>query len=223
MSAMLQLDAVRRVFKRGAFEVEALRSVTFGVESGEFVSITGPSGSGKSTLLNILGCLDRPSGGVYSLEGVDIGALAEDRRTELRGSRIGFIFQAFHLIPQLTAIENICVPLFYRRVPKAERLAAAHRVLERVGLPDRGSHLPSELSGGEQQRVAIARALVTDPALLLADEPTGNLDQKTGEAVLELLQGLHAGGATVVFVTHNPVGAALAQREIRLIDGEVAA
>jgi len=219
---MLQLDAVRRVYQRGTFEVEALRSVSFGVETGEFVSITGQSGSGKSTLLNILGCLDRPTSGVYSLEGVDIGALSEDRRTELRGSRIGFIFQAFHLIPQLTAVENVCVPLFYRRVPKAARIEASQRALERVGLPDRGHHRPSELSGGEQQRVAIARAIAKRPEVLLCDEPTGALDSKTGVHVLAALARVNEeyGTATAV-ITHNASIADMADRVLFMSDGQI--
>ncbi len=220
---ILALEDVRKVYRRGVVEVEALRGVSLSVARGEFTAITGASGSGKSTLLAILGCLDRPTSGSYRLEGRDVAALDDDTRTEVRGTRIGFVFQSFHLVPQLTVLENIAVPLFYRGVRRAAREATAKAAAERVGIAARLDHRPAQLSGGEQQRTAIARALVTRPALLLADEPTGNLDSKNGEAVLGLLGELHREGATIVLVTHDPKCAARAQREIRMEDGRVAA
>ncbi|MCI0340055.1 MAG: ABC transporter ATP-binding protein [Planctomycetales bacterium] len=220
---ILALEDVRKVYRRGAVEVEALRGVSLSVARGEFAAVTGASGSGKSTLLAILGCLDRPTSGAYRLEGRDVAALDDDARTEVRGTRIGFVFQSFHLVPQLTVLENIAVPLFYRGMRRAAREAAAREAAEKVGIGARLDHRPAQLSGGEQQRAAIARALVVRPALLLADEPTGNLDSKNGDAVLGILCDLHRGGATIVLVTHDPRCAARAGREIRMEDGRVAA
>ena len=199
----------------------ALDGVSLEVAAGEKLAIMGPSGSGKSTLLSILGCLDRPTAGEYRLFGESVSTLDDARLSRTRNRRIGFVFQSFHLIPQLTVAENVETPLLYGDVPEAEWRPRAMRFLERVGLAHRADHRPSELSGGEAQRAAIARALVTEPALLLADEPTGNLDSHTGEEVAALLDALHAEGRTVVLVTHNEALGRRAERVVRLRDGRV--
>ncbi|MBX3321688.1 MAG: ABC transporter ATP-binding protein [Phycisphaeraceae bacterium] len=201
--------------------VEALRGLDIVIGSGEYVAIMGSSGSGKSTLMNILGCLDRPSEGTYLLDGVPASELSDEDLSRFRGVKIGFVFQAFNLIPQLTVEENVSVPLFYQDVPKRERLARAIESLDAVGLGDRLGHKPRELSGGQQQRVAIARALVTRPVVLMADEPTGNLDSKTGEAILQLFERLHDEGMTILMVTHDDDVAERCKRVIRLRDGLV--
>jgi putative ABC transport system ATP-binding protein len=217
----VSLRDVARVYPRGAGEVVALAGVSLDVRDGEKLAIMGPSGSGKTTLLSILGCLDRPSRGEHLFDGRRVEALSDDELSRLRNRSIGFVFQAFHLIPQLTVAENVETPLLYEGAPAAEWRPRALRSLERVGLAARADHRPSELSGGEAQRAAIARALVTEPRLLLADEPTGNLDSATGEEIAALLDELHARGRTVVLVTHNETLARRAQRVVRLRDGRV--
>lgn len=218
-----ELRNVRKTYYKpdGTIMVEALRGLDIVIGSGEYVAIMGSSGSGKSTLMNILGCLDRPSEGTYLLDGVPASELSDEDLSRFRGVKIGFVFQAFNLIPQLTVEENVSVPLFYQDVPKRERLARAIESLDAVGLGDRLGHKPRELSGGQQQRVAIARALVTRPVVLMADEPTGNLDSKTGEAILQLFERLHDEGMTILMVTHDDDVAERCKRVIRLRDGLV--
>jgi putative ABC transport system ATP-binding protein len=216
---MIELQDVSRVYERSRVNVTALRGVTFTVQPGEFVVVRGASGSGKSTLLHILGCLDRPSGGAYLLNGEDAGVLSDRSLSRLRARQIGFIFQSFHLLPRTTAVENVEVPMSYADRPMDRRRALA--ALDRVGLRERADHYATELSGGEQQRVAVARALINDPALILADEPTGNLDERAGREVMRLLQDLHAEGRTIVLVTHDDGVAAYAKRRIVLQDGVV--
>ena len=216
-----ELRGVRKVYRKpdGSVMVEALRGVDLIIRRGEYVAIMGSSGSGKSTLMNILGCLDRPSDGVYLLDGKAASELEDDALSAFRGRRIGFVFQAFNLLAQLTIEENVEVPLFYQRIGKAERRRRAIESLERVGLGDRLGHRPRELSGGQQQRVAIARALVTAPAVLMADEPTGNLDSTTGESVLQMFEALHDEGMTIVMVTHDDEVSNRCERIVRLRDG----
>jgi len=220
-SPLAELTGARKVYPRGATAVVALDGVALRIASGEKLAIMGPSGSGKSTLLAILGCLDRLTTGEYRLFGESVSGLDDVRLSNTRNRRIGFVFQSFHLIPQLTVLENVETPLLYGDVPEAEWRPRAMRCLERVGLSHRADHRPAELSGGEAQRAAIARALVTEPALLLADEPTGNLDSHTGEEVASLLDALHAEGRTVVLVTHNEALGQRAQRILRLRDGRI--
>jgi len=220
-SPLAELTGARKVYPRGATAVLALDGVALRIASGEKLAIMGPSGSGKSTLLAILGCLDRLTAGEYRLFGESVSGLDDVRLSNTRNRRIGFVFQSFHLIPQLTVLENVETPLLYGDVPEAAWRPRAMRCLERVGLSHRADHRPAELSGGEAQRAAIARALVTEPALLLADEPTGNLDSHTGEEVASLLDALHAEGRTVVLVTHNEALGRRAQRILRLRDGRI--
>ncbi|MBL9031576.1 MAG: ABC transporter ATP-binding protein [Phycisphaerae bacterium] len=203
----------------GSVMVEALRGINTVIRRGDYVAIMGASGSGKSTLMNVLGCLDRPTGGQFLLDGRDVNTMSDAALSEFRGRTIGFIFQAFNLIPQLTVEDNVEVPLFYQRVPKLERRQRAIECLRLVGLGERLGHRPRELSGGQQQRAAIARALVTRPVVLLADEPTGNLDTATGKAILDTFDSLHAKGMTVIMVTHDPAVAERCRRIIRLRDG----
>jgi putative ABC transport system ATP-binding protein len=221
--ATIELDRVGKVYPRGTGEVAALVDVSLRVQAGESVAVMGPSGSGKSTLLSILGCLDRPTRGRYTLDGVPVSALGDQELSRTRNRRIGFVFQSFHLIPQLTVLENVETPLLYGPTPVGEWRARALRCLDRVGLAHRADHRPSELSGGEAQRAAIARALICEPALLLADEPTGNLDSATGEEIAALLAALHGEGRTLVVVTHNEGLARNAQRMVRLRDGRLEA
>jgi putative ABC transport system ATP-binding protein len=216
------LRDVHKVYPRGAGEVAALAGVSLEVKDGEKVAIMGPSGSGKSTLLGILGCLDRPSSGEYLLAGEPVAALDDARLSRIRNRRIGFVFQSFHLIPELSVVENVETPLLYGDLPLGEWRERAEACLRRVGLAHRALHRPGELSGGEAQRAAVARALVTEPRLILADEPTGNLDSATGESIAALLDGLHADGRTVVLVTHNESLARRAERRIELRDGRIA-
>jgi putative ABC transport system ATP-binding protein len=222
VAALVELKSVGKAFPRGAVEVTALREVSLSITAGESVAVMGPSGSGKSTLLGILGCLDRPTRGEYLLDGKEVSSLHDVELSALRNQRIGFVFQSFHLIPQLSVAENVETPLLYGSVPEREWNDRVHACLEKVGLDHRSSHRPSELSGGEAQRAAIARALVTEPQILLADEPTGNLDTATGEEVADVLWALHREGRTVVVVTHNQTLAARAQRVVRLRDGRIA-
>lgn len=205
----------------GGAEVRALDGVSLDVLSGEFVTITGVSGSGKSTLMNILGCLDTPTSGTYLLDGNDVSRLDDKQLSSIRSRKIGFVFQSFNLVPALTAQENVELPLMYRGVPKAQRRAAAAQALEIVGLSDRAHHRPPELSGGQQQRCAIARAIAADPAIILADEPCGNLDSRNSHEVLDILGRLNRCGKTVVMITHDPQTAQKAQRLIRIADGRV--
>jgi len=215
------VDLTRR-YALGPATVEALRGVTLAIAAGEFVAVTGPSGSGKSTLMNILGCLDRPTSGSCRLGGLDVGALDSDRRAEIRNRRIGFVFQSFNLLARTTALENVELPLFYGPRPLAAQRARARETLARVGLADRADHVPSQLSGGEQQRVAIARALVNEPELLLADEPTGNLDSRTSGEIIAMLRALNRAHAlTVILVTHDSEIAAAADRTIAFRDGRI--
>ena len=221
-SSVIALDGIRKVFQTDEVETHALSDVHFDVHRGEYVSISGPSGCGKTTLLSILGLLDTASAGSYVLNGHDVAQLDAAARARIRNAEIGFIFQAFNLIGDLTVQENVELPLTYRGgIGTAERRARVHEALERVGMAHRMRHYPAQLSGGQQQRVAVARALVGRPAILLADEPTGNLDSRNGEAVMALLDELHRGGATICMVTHDARYAELAQRKIRLFDGRV--
>ncbi|NJN14226.1 MAG: ABC transporter ATP-binding protein [Planctomycetes bacterium] len=220
MPPVLELSGITKTYGVWDARVEVLRGLDVKVERGEYVAIMGPSGSGKSTLLNILGCLDRPTSGSYFLEGEDIAQLSDNRLSSIRNERLGFIFQSFNLIPQLTVLENIEVPLLYASGTKADR-AQCEELLATVGLGHRLRHRPPQLSGGERQRVAIARALVRDPVLLLADEPTGNLDSKTGQDVLALMEKLHTDGRTILMITHDAAVAQRAQRSIHLQDGRI--
>lgn len=221
MTDVARVENLRKTYQKSlsAPPVHALRDVSLNVPRGQYVAIMGPSGSGKSTLMNIIGCLDQPTDGQYFLEGEDVARLNDVQLSEARGRYIGFVFQAFNLIPQLTVLGNIEVPLFYQGVTPGERRRRAEQAAARVELSDRGNHTPTELSGGQMQRVAIARALVTQPSLLLADEPTGNLDSKTGDAILQLFDELHEQGLTIIMVTHDDSVAERCQRVVRLRDG----
>ncbi|WGS19476.1 MULTISPECIES: ABC transporter ATP-binding protein [unclassified Bradyrhizobium] len=221
MSLLVTLDHVHKLHRLGDQAVHALSDVCLEIDRGDFVAVVGPSGSGKSTLLSILGCLDQPTRGRYLLHGESVFAQSKSRLSELRNRRIGIVFQNFNLLPRLTALENVALPLFYRREPLRNPAAKARAVLEEVGLGARMHHMPSQLSGGEQQRVAIARAIVNGPDLLLADEPTGALDTSTRDAILALLRELQRAALTVVLVTHDPEVAGCARRTIRLRDGVV--
>jgi putative ABC transport system ATP-binding protein len=212
---------IRKTYATGSLEVAALRGVDLDVEEGDYVAVMGPSGSGKSTLMHILGCLDGPTSGTYELAGVDVSEMTEAELAEVRNKRIGFVFQQFNLLPSMPAWRNVELPLCYAGVDRATRKARAIEALTRVGLADRVEHKPGELSGGQQQRVAVARALVTDPAMILADEPTGNLDTVSTNDVLGLFAELHESGRTIVLITHEPEVAEVARRTIRLRDGLV--
>ncbi len=216
----MKLTGINRVFP-GNPPVTAIRDVNLRIDRGEYLSIIGPSGSGKSTLLHLLGLLDRPTSGTYHLDGVDVATLTERRRCALRGGRIGFVFQAFHLIPRRSVLDNVMLSMLYQGVPRSERRARARETLEQVGLASRMDFLPTVLSGGERQRVAIARALAGSPALLLADEPTGNLDQANAMGVMELFDELHRAGLTLAVITHDDQISRRAQRRVRIADGEV--
>ena len=217
------LQAITKVYGKPGTDirVEALRSIDIEFVEGESVAICGQSGSGKSTLMNLLGCLDRPTSGLYLLGDVDVARLSDDELSAIRGERIGFVFQSFNLIPQLTVIENLEIPLFYQGIAPKDRRVRANEAAEMVGLQDRAHHRPTELSGGQQQRAAIARALINDPLLILADEPTGNLDTATGEMILEVFDRLHAQGKTILMVTHESYVAERCDRVITLSDGRV--
>ena len=222
-SIILTTD-LTKVYGMGEISVRALDGVDLSIDRGEFVAVMGPSGSGKSTLMNILGCLDRPTEGSYILEAVDVGQMNRAQLARIRNERIGFIFQSYNLLNKATALKNVMAPLLYdrsNRRSREEREAKAREALISVGLEDRMEHQPAELSGGQQQRVAVARALVNDPAFILADEPTGNLDTRSGEEIMELLHALHQGGSTIVMVTHDPAIAEHTERTIHLLDGRI--
>src|SRR2546426_2147075 len=220
-SQIVQFDNVRKTYQMGLVTVEALRGVSLEIQTGEYVSIMGPSGCGKSTMLNLLGCLDRPSSGRFLLGSVDVSQLDDDALSTIRGTRVGFIFQSYNLIQQLTVIENIEVPLYYQGRPEQESRALAAQVAERVGLGHRLHHKPFELSGGQQQRVAIARALVNEPLIILADEPTGNLDSSSGVEILKIFDDLHQQGKTIILVTHDENISRHASRAIHVRDGQI--
>ena len=219
---VIRMTDVGKVYRSGSLEVAALRSVSVQIDAGEFVAVMGPSGSGKSTLMHIIGCLDVPTSGRYELMGHDVSQLTQNSLSDVRNRMIGFVFQQFNLLAEMTAQRNVELPLVYAQVPPAERRERAARALARVGLADRARHRPGELSGGQQQRVAIARALVTEPALILADEPTGNLDSSSTDDVLRLLSELHAEGRTIVMITHESEVAARATRVVTIRDGMIA-
>ena len=218
---IIKLEEVNRIYDTGKVQVPALVDVNLDVANGEFLAIVGPSGSGKSTMMNILGCLDRPTSGLYVLDGQPVDELTDDGLALVRSRSIGFVFQSYNLLPRTSALENVATPLMYQGVGRKERLRRAQAALERLGLGDRLSHQPSELSGGQQQRVGIARALVTEPALILADEPTGNLDSHSGAEVLSLFKDLHALGRTIVLITHDVEVATAADRAVHIRDGRL--
>ncbi len=220
-SAVIEVREVSKTYATGTLEVEALRGVSFDIDAGEYVAVMGPSGSGKSTLMHILGCLDVPTTGSFRLAGEDVGSMSEEQLAHVRNRRIGFVFQQFNLLASLSAWRNVELPLVYAGVDRQARRERAVAALDRVGLADRIEHRPGELSGGQQQRVAVARALVTDPALILADEPTGNLDSVSAREVLDLLDELHASGRTIVLITHEADVARSAGRTMRIKDGQV--
>ncbi|MBL4649473.1 MAG: ABC transporter ATP-binding protein [Aureispira sp.] len=221
MQPVIDIQDVKKSYQMGEQVVHALRGVTLNIKRNEYVALMGPSGSGKSTLMNMLGCLDTPSSGLYLLDDQNVSTLIDDELAEIRNKEIGFVFQTFNLIPRLSSLENVALPLVYAGMKKSARLAKAQKVLESVGLGDRVYHKPNELSGGQRQRVAIARALVNDPSIILADEPTGNLDSKTSIEIMALFEEIHNNGNTVILVTHEPDIAEHAHRIIRLKDGEI--
>ncbi|HSW35963.1 MAG TPA: ABC transporter ATP-binding protein [Candidatus Limnocylindrales bacterium] len=218
---MIRMENLCKVYMMGDTKVEALQEVNIRIEEGEFVAVIGPSGSGKSTLMNITGCLDVPTSGKYWLGGQEVSRYSDNQLAVIRNRQIGFVFQSFNLMPRLTALDNVLRPLVYRGVGSKERLAKARQALERVGLRDRMDHRPTQLSGGEQQRVAVARAIAGDPPIILADEPTGNLDTASGFEVMKMLHELHTQGKTVVLITHNSKAAMQASRQIAIQDGRV--
>ena len=218
---IITVDNVNKTYKNGSLELQVLKNISFKVDKGEFLAIMGSSGSGKSTMMNILGCLDNQYEGKYILDGIDISKSTENELSEIRNKKIGFIFQSFNLLPRLTALENVELPLVYSSIPKEERHKRANELLEMVGLKERTHHRPNELSGGQRQRVAIARALVNNPSIILADEPTGNLDSKSEGEIIEILQKLNKMGKTIVIVTHEPNIGEIAERKIIFKDGEI--
>ena len=219
--ALIELKGIERVFQLGDAAVHALAGLDLRIDNGEYVAVMGPSGSGKSTLLNLLGLLDRPNAGAYLLEGRDVTTLSPDEQARVRSERIGFVFQSFHLVPRLTAAENIALPMMLAGIPARERNARVAKALAGFGLENRADHRPDQLSGGQRQRVAIARATIMQPALILADEPTGNLDRHTGEEVVSLLEALNASGVTLIVVTHDQAMGARARRQIVMEDGRI--
>jgi putative ABC transport system ATP-binding protein len=218
---MIELSNITKSYRMGGVDLQVLAGVSLSVKQGELIAIMGPSGSGKSTLMNIIGCLDRPTSGVYRFEDREISKLSDDELAAVRNSKLGFVFQTFNLLPRFSALKNVEVPLIYSGVPARGRRERAIPLLQKVGLSDRMDHRPTELSGGQQQRVAIARALVNNPPVLLADEPTGNLDSRSGEDILNILTGLNDQGVTMIIVTHDPTVAARCRRVIRLKDGRI--
>ncbi len=223
VAPVIEMRGIGKTYSSGRLQVEALVGVDLDVVPGDFLAIVGPSGSGKSTLMHLLGCLDRPTTGTYRLAGTDVAALGDDELARVRNRTIGFVFQSFNLLPRTTALENVAMPLLYAGVGRAERTLRAHEALVRLGLEDRVTHEPSELSGGQQQRVAIARALVSRPAIILADEPTGNLDSASGTDVLDLLHELNDTGTTIVLITHDSDVAVAAKRGVHVRDGRLSA
>ena len=223
MSSMIHLEGIRKSYFMGKQVLEVLKNISLDIYKNEYVALMGPSGSGKSTLMNILGCLDTPTAGKYILNGQDVSKMEDNALAEIRNKEIGFVFQQFNLLPRLTALENVALPLIYAGMSKRQRNEKANHVLDLVNLSDRSAHKPNELSGGQSQRVAIARALVNDPAIILADEPTGNLDTKTSYEIMDIFERINAAGNTVVLVTHEEDIAKRARRVIRLRDGEVEA
>jgi putative ABC transport system ATP-binding protein len=221
MQAIIHLDNIRKNYYLGKQVIEVLKGITLDIHKGEYVALMGPSGSGKSTLMNILGCLDSPSGGRYILNAQDVSKMIDNQLAEVRNQEIGFVFQQFNLLPRLTAAENVALPLVYAGVARKQRMEKALHVLDKVGLADRSHHKPNEMSGGQNQRTAIARALVNDPSIILADEPTGNLDSKTSHEIMDIFGKIHSGGNTVVLVTHEEDIAKHAHRIIRLRDGVI--
>ena len=219
--SIIVLKDITKTYHMGDTAVHALNHVTLGIDSGEFVAIIGSSGSGKSTLMNIVGCLDRPTSGSYQLEGKEVATLDESALAAVRNAKLGFVFQNFNLLPRMSALQNVALPLVYANMPKKERLERAAQHLEKVGLGDRMHHRPNELSGGQRQRVAIARALVNDPPILIADEPTGNLDTKSSLEIMDIFTALHRHGRTLIMVTHEPDIAAYALRTIQMRDGQI--
>jgi putative ABC transport system ATP-binding protein len=221
MPALIELSGIERVFQLGDSEVHALRHLQLSIETGEYVAVMGPSGSGKSTLLNLLGLLDHPNAGTYRLEGRDVTTLSPEEQARVRSERIGFVFQSFHLVPRLSAAENIALPMTLAGIEPAQRKLRVEQALKDYGLSNRASHRPNELSGGQRQRVAIARATIMQPAMILADEPTGNLDRATGEEVMRLLEELNGRGVTLIVVTHDTALGARARRQLLMEDGEL--
>jgi putative ABC transport system ATP-binding protein len=222
--SLIEIDQITKIYQMGNVQVTALDGISLSVQAGEFIAIMGPSGSGKSTLMNILGCLDRPTSGTYMLDGEDISQMSRDQLARIRNRKIGFIFQSYNLLTQATALQNVLMPIVYRRnghVSTKERIEQAHNTLISVGLVDRDQHKPTEMSGGQQQRVAIARALINSPAMILADEPTGNLDSHSGKEIMEILQNLHSEGRTIVMITHDAKNAGYAEKVIQLRDGKI--
>jgi len=220
--ALIDLKDTYKIYQMGSTQINALDGLDCTIDKGEYVALMGPSGSGKSTLMNVIGCLDSPSSGIYLLNGTNVSTMTDDDLATVRNVEIGFVFQSFNLLPRTSALENVALPLVYAGVAKKERLERAQLVLEKVGLGDRGDHKPNELSGGQRQRVAIARALINNPSIVLADEPTGNLDSKSSLEIMALFEEIHAEGNTVVMVTHEEDIAKYAKRTIRMIDGKMA-
>ena len=220
--ALIELQNIFKKYQMGTTTINALNGLECNIEKGEYVALMGPSGSGKSTLMNVIGCLDSPTSGIYLLNGQDVSGMTDDELANVRNVEIGFVFQSFNLLPRTSALENVALPLVYAGVAKKERLERAQAVLEKVGLGDRGDHKPNELSGGQRQRVAIARALINNPSIVLADEPTGNLDSKSSAEIMHLFQPIHDEGNTVVMVTHEEDIAQYAKRTIRMRDGKLA-
>jgi putative ABC transport system ATP-binding protein len=223
-TSIIEINQITKIYQMGDVKVTALDGISLTVETGEFLAIMGPSGSGKSTLMNILGCLDRPTSGTYLLAGEDVSQMSREQLARIRNQKIGFIFQSYNLLTQATAVQNVLMPIVYRRnghISNKERLEMAHNALITVGLSDRDHHKPTEMSGGQQQRVAIARALINSPALILADEPTGNLDSHSGQEIMEILQNLHTQGSTIVMISHDAKNALYAGRTLHLRDGKI--
>jgi len=221
MSLVIKIRQITRDFRMGGEILKVLKGLDLDIERGEYVALMGPSGSGKSTLMNILGCLDTPTSGLYELNGANVSQMSDDDLAEIRNKEIGFVFQTFNLLPRTTALDNVALPMIYAGVGKADRIKRATEVLHDVGLADRMDHKPSELSGGQRQRVAVGRALVNKPSIILADEPTGNLDSKTSEEIMLLIDAIHQAGNTVIVVTHEEEVASRAKRIIRLRDGQI--
>ncbi|PCJ67922.1 MAG: macrolide ABC transporter ATP-binding protein [Bacteroidetes bacterium] len=220
--ALIDLKEIYKIYQMGSTQIHALDGLDCSIDKGEYVALMGPSGSGKSTLMNVIGCLDSPTSGTYLLNSIDVSKMTDDELASVRNIEIGFVFQSFNLLPRTSALENVALPLVYAGVSKKERLERAQIVLEKVGLGDRGNHKPNELSGGQRQRVAIARALINNPSIVLADEPTGNLDSKSSIEIMGLFDEIHSEGNTVVMVTHEEDIAKYAKRTIRMIDGKLA-